>query len=80
MHTKLTLRLEEKLIQRAKSYARRSGKSVSELVADLFARLSAAEKPPERELTTVVQRLAGSLAGSKVSKADYRKYLQDKYR
>ena len=48
MQTKLTLRLEQRLIRRAKAYARRTGKSVSELVADFFGRLDAAtgEKPP----------------------------------
>jgi len=80
MQTKLTLRLEDKLIRRAKIYARRSGKSVSELVADLFSRLSAPDSAPQRELTPVVRRLAGSLAGSSVDKADYRKHLEDKYR
>ena len=80
MQTKLTLRLEENLIRRAKSYARRSGKSVSELVADLFSRLSAPDSPPQRELTPVMRRLAGSLAGSSLDQADYRKHLEDKYR
>jgi len=80
MQTKLTLRLEDQLIRRAKSYARRSGKSLSELVADLFARLHAGEVPPVRELTPVVQRLVGSLAGRAVDTADYRKHLEHKYR
>jgi predicted HicB family RNase H-like nuclease len=41
METKLTLRLDEKLIGRAKSYARKSRKSVSQLVADYFSVLGA---------------------------------------
>jgi len=36
MQTKLTLRPEDSLIVRAKEHARRSGRSVSQLVADLF--------------------------------------------
>jgi hypothetical protein len=60
------------------SYAHRSGKSVSELVSDLFFRLSSPEVSPSRKLTPVVRRLAGSLAGSSVSKTDYSKHLEDK--
>lgn len=41
MQTKLTLRLDHELIERAKAYARRTGKSVSEVVADFFIQLEA---------------------------------------
>jgi Family of unknown function (DUF6364) len=34
MQTKLTLRIDEELIERARSHARQSGKSVSQLVSD----------------------------------------------
>jgi hypothetical protein len=80
MQTKLTLRLEDQLIRRAKSYARRSGRSVSELVADLFARLSVPEATPPCDLSPIVRRLVGALAGRKVSKSDYRQHLDEKYR
>jgi hypothetical protein len=79
MQTKLTLRLEDALIRRAKRYAQRSGKSVSELVADLFSRLSTLEPPPPRDLTPVVRRLAGALAGKPLDTAAHRKHLEDKY-
>lgn len=36
MESKLTLQIEEKLIVRAKSFAERTGKSVSQIVADFF--------------------------------------------
>ncbi len=80
MHTKLTLRLEESLVRRAKSYARRSGKSVSALVADFFALLG----PPaggstDEELTPAVRSLVGALAGARVSEDDYRRYLEEKH-
>ena len=41
MSTKLTLRLDEGLINGAKKYAAREGRSVSELVAAYFKRLDA---------------------------------------
>ena len=50
MLTQLTLDVDETLVQRAQSYAHRSGKSLSEIVADCFARLeneeSASDLPP----------------------------------
>jgi hypothetical protein len=80
MQTKLTLRLDDQLIRRAKLYARKSGKSVSELVADLFGRLHAPNGPAETPLSPVVKRLAGSLTGKNVQISDYRKYQADKFR
>lgn len=80
MQTKLTLRLDDALIRRAKQYASRSGKSVSELVADVFSRLATPEPPPSRELTPAVRRLAGALSGRQLSRADYRKHLEERHR
>jgi hypothetical protein len=56
MQTKLTLRLEESLIVRAKAWARRRGVSLSETVTTLFEQLPA---PAERALTPWTQKLVG---------------------
>lgn len=83
MQTKLTLRLEQRLIRRAKAYARRTGKSVSELVADFFGRLDApAEEKPLRIVaqSPIVQSLVGALAGSRLDESDYRDHLVEKHR
>lgn len=75
MRTKLTLRLEQRLIRRAKAYARRTGKSVSELVADFFGRLEApADGTSPRVLaqSPAVQSLVGALAESRMDEPDYR--------
>lgn len=82
MQTKLTLRLEQRLIRRAKAYARRSGKSVSELVAEFFGRL---ESLPDDGASSVaqspaVQSLVGVMRGASVDQADYREHLAEKYR
>lgn len=79
MQTKLTLRLEEELVKRAKSFARRTGKSVSQIVADYFASLETV--PPEKdiELTPVVRSLKGALRGADVHIEDYHRHLEDKY-
>lgn len=83
MQTKLTLRLEQRLIRRAKAYARRTGKSVSELVADFFGRLEApAEEaaPPIVAHSPMVQSLVGALAEARLDEADYRARLVEKHR
>ncbi len=83
MQTKLTLRLEQRLIRRAKAYARRSGKSVSALVADFFGRLDAPSEGPPSDVVArspAVQSLVGAFAGARPDEADYRAHLLDKHR
>ena len=79
MQTKLTLRIDDKLINRAKSYARKSGKSVSQIVARYFSVLDENPISEKSELTPLVRSLKGSLKGAKVGKEDYHKYLEEKY-
>lgn len=80
MQTKLTLRLERELIERAKAYARRTGKSVSEVVADFFAQLEARKADETAPRSPAVESLVGALSGKKVNEADYRNYLAEKHR
>jgi hypothetical protein len=80
MQTKLTLRLEARLIRRAKAYAARSGKSLSEVVADFFARLQAPSTEPPEVRSPDVRSLAGALAGHDLDREDYRRYLDEKHR
>ncbi len=81
MHTKLTLRLEASLVQRAKVLAKKTGKSVSRIVADYFTVL---DRPPRRDKTLswppLVRSLKGSLRKAHVNEQDYRRYLEKKYR
>lgn len=83
MQTKLTLRLEDQLITHAKDYARRSGKSLSQLVADYFTRLEGATPAPS-PLPPLTARLKGALAqaqtGDILDEEDYRDYLAEKHR
>ena len=80
METKLTLRLEKDLIERAKVYSRKSGKSISRLVADYFTLLdTSGQTQAQSELTPLVSSLKGSLRGAIVSEEDYHRYLEDKY-
>ena len=79
MQTKLTLRLDDALINRAKSYARKSGKSVSQIVAGYFSLLNDKPEKDTSEITPIVRSLKGSLKGVKVGKKDYHKYLEEKH-
>ena len=79
MQTKLTLRMDDALISQAKRFARRSGKSVSEIVADLFVLLG--DRANEKtSLPPAVRSLRGTLSGRGVHEGDYRKHLLEKYR
>ena len=79
MQTKLTLRLDDELINRAKSGAKKRGKSLSQMVAGYFSVLDAEPEKEASEFTPLVQSLKGSLKGAKVTKKDYYKYLEEKY-
>jgi hypothetical protein len=79
MQAKLTLRLEGGLIRRAKSFAKRTGKSVSQMVADYFALLEEQPQEPDSQLTPIVRSLKGSLRGANVDAEDYHRHLEEKY-
>ncbi len=78
MNTKLTLRLDEELIDRAKRHSAKSGKSVSKLVSDYFSLIDVDTAPTE--ITPRVRSLRGALAGSGLDERDYRRHLEDKHR
>lgn len=79
MQSKLTLRLDEALIRRAKVIAKRKGKSVSQMVAEYFALLGSRSSNEAEELAPTVKSLKGILKGSKLDREDYRRHLEDKY-
>lgn len=79
MNTKLTLRMEEKLINIAKSYAKKSGKSVSQLVADFFSVLESTNKNKQDDLSPKVKSLKGIMSSSTMSEKSYKKHLEEKY-
>jgi len=79
MATKLTLRLDENLIRRAKAYAKRSGKSVSQLVAEFFDLLGSRTQERQFKLTPTVKFLKGAFRDSDLNVEDYKKHLEEKY-
>ena len=76
--TKLTLRMDDKMVKKAKEYAGKHGRSVSELVENYFAALETEPAIQEADLLPPeFQAMRGLLEG--VSEEDYYKYLEEKY-
>jgi hypothetical protein len=79
MQTKLTLRLENQLIDQAKLYAAQAGKSLSQLVADYFKLLTSEKNRSASPSTPITQSLRGLLRESNLDENDYKKYLEGKH-
>lgn len=77
MQSKLTLRLDETLIERAKVYAKQQNKSLSQVVTDYFLMLTkeveSSESPP------ITQSLTGVIKDKGVDIDDYKRHLLEKY-
>ena len=63
METKLTVRLDDALIEGAKRRARARKTSLSRLIADLLSALEGSDGAPEAERTPRVTALQGALRG-----------------
>lgn len=79
MNKKLTLRLEDHLIESAKEYSAKTGKSVSKIVSDFFVIIEKAKLKKSYQVTPTVRSLRGILKDSKISEDEYKKYLDEKY-
>ena len=82
MQTKLTLRVDDQTVRKAKSYARIRRTSLSRIVEEYFRRLEGQEIATSTE-TPVLSEIAGLLAGRgnpDALKKSYRAHLEEKYR
>lgn len=79
MQTKLTLRLEDQLIEQAKSYAAQAGKSVSQIVAEYFRLLTSEKTKLSQSSSPITKSLRGLLRESELDEKDYKKYLEEKH-
>lgn len=82
MRKKLTLRIDEAVIDRAKRVSAAQGKSISQLVEDYF-RLAKDPGASDCDLPPIhpdVIALTGLLAGSGLDESDYRRHLEEKHR
>jgi hypothetical protein len=73
---KLTLRINQQLIEQAKLYAAKHDVSVSELVETFFLRLAETEGNSH---TTLVRQLTGILPQTVDVEGEYGDYLVEKY-
>ncbi|MDZ7773710.1 MAG: DUF6364 family protein [Balneolaceae bacterium] len=79
MKSKLTLRMEDSLIKRAKKRAAERGTSVSQMVADYFALIESKSSPGKSDLPPVTSSFAGILKDTELGEDDYRSHLEEKY-
>ena len=78
MNTKLTLRMDEKIVRKAKMEAKRRGKSVSQMVAEYIESIGLHQNS-EKDLPPTTASLVGILKGKKISEEDYKTHLREKY-
>lgn len=82
MNTKLTLKLNKGIIDKAKVYAEKNNTSLSQIVEKYFIRLTSEEKDESLKLTPLVKELSGVISSTDVKnhKKDYADYLAEKYK
>lgn len=81
MNTKLTLKLNKKVIDRAKKYSQKNKQSLSLMVEKYFNLISDKESISEIEISPNVQELSGiiKLPENINLKEDYRNHIKMKY-
>ena len=78
MNTKLTLRMDETIVRKAKIEAKRRGKSVSRMVAEFIESIGL-QQDSEKDLPPTTASLVGISKGKKISEEDYKTHLREKY-
>ena len=81
MTKKLTLKVNDRLIETAKRYAGNHQRSLSQLVEDYFRFLSEQEPAERIPISPTVEELSGTirLPQEYNRKADYARHLSEKY-
>lgn len=80
MNTKLTLTMEDSVIEQAKKYAKSKGQSLSDLIEN-YLKTTTRQKQAGTELTPIVKSLKGSFKASEDFdyKEELAKRLAEKY-
>lgn len=78
MEAKLTLKLDQSVIQSVKKYAENNNKSLSKLVEDYFRNLIS-EDGPQKQYSPLVEELSGVISEKDLKDIDYTNYLEQKY-
>jgi len=77
---KLTLSVDDVVVERAKDYAAQQGTSVSQLVERYLDAVSRPSVPSKRDLPPQLLRIRAALTGVKFDREEYVDYLEKKYR
>jgi len=82
MDTKLTLKLNKRIIEKAKVYAEINNTSLSQIVEKYFIALISEKKSESLQLTPIVKELSGVIKPESIKKYkdDYTDYLTNKYK
>ena len=80
MDTKLTIKLEENIIQKAKDYAKSHKTSLSKLIENYFQKIT--EESENEKITPLVKSLSGiiDLPENYDHKKEYADHLANKYK
>jgi hypothetical protein len=73
MNTKLTLTIDQTIIERAKKYANHKGRSLSNIIENYLKAITKEENVEDIELTPIVKSLKGSFKAPQ--NFDYKKEL-----
>ncbi|MHB1686564.1 MAG: DUF6364 family protein [Ignavibacteriaceae bacterium] len=80
MYTKLTLRMDKKIIDKAKRISHKKGKSISQIVSEYLLKEEISEINEDYEETPLVKKLKGIIKDKDLNEGDYHKYLEEKYK
>lgn len=82
MNTKLTLTIEQSIIEKAKKYASGKGRSLSDIIENYLKIITKEEQAKEVELTPIVKSLKGAFKEPRNFdyKTELSKRLAEKYR
>ena len=78
MGVKLTLKLDQSVIQSVKKYAKDNDRSLSKLAEDYFRRLVTENEQTEK-YSALVKELSGIISEKELKNLDYVDYLEKKY-
>ena len=76
MNTKLTLTIEQTIIEKAKKYANGKGRSLSNIVENYLKAITKEDNIESIDLTPIVKSLKGTFKAPKSS--DYKKVLSER--
>ena len=78
MNTKLTLSIEESVIERAKAYAKKQNRSLSAIIENYLDAITSDNLVKEDEVSPLVKSMTGIIPEERDYKKEYRDYLEKK--